>query len=318
MLTRCPHCDTAFRVTPEQLKARQGRVRCGRCQAVFNALEALEEEAAAVPQPAEAAEGVEAPEALPDTIDLTGDMAPPAEPEADAPDEAGSDAELDELPPPAAADAEPAPTGPETASAAPADAAATEEAPEPEPIAEEPAAAGEAEAAAQEPLLYEEQPPSRRAWPWVLGLLAALLALGIQAAIAFRIELAVLAPEAKPLLVALCDLAGCEVGLPKKIELVGIETSDLHPDPAHPGRLQLDAELRNRAPFAQAWPHLELTLTDTADQALIRRVLPPREYLPAKLDPAAGFPASGEQAIHLDLETAGIPAAGYRLYIFYP
>ena len=47
MLTRCPGCATTFRVTPEQLKARQGKVRCGKCQAVFNALETLDEEAPA-------------------------------------------------------------------------------------------------------------------------------------------------------------------------------------------------------------------------------------------------------------------------------
>ena len=44
MLTRCPACATHFRVTPEQLKARSGRVRCGECQQVFNALDSLIEE----------------------------------------------------------------------------------------------------------------------------------------------------------------------------------------------------------------------------------------------------------------------------------
>ncbi|MBI3772513.1 MAG: DUF3426 domain-containing protein [Gammaproteobacteria bacterium] len=42
MLTRCPKCDTCFRVTPEQLKAARGDVRCGRCFNTFNALEHLE------------------------------------------------------------------------------------------------------------------------------------------------------------------------------------------------------------------------------------------------------------------------------------
>ena len=44
MLTRCPTCETHFRVTAEQLKARSGRVRCGECQQVFNALDTLIEE----------------------------------------------------------------------------------------------------------------------------------------------------------------------------------------------------------------------------------------------------------------------------------
>jgi ribosomal protein L11 methyltransferase len=54
MLTRCPTCSTAFRVTPEQLKARAGKVRCGHCSAVFNALETLEDAPPAAQMEAEA------------------------------------------------------------------------------------------------------------------------------------------------------------------------------------------------------------------------------------------------------------------------
>lgn len=39
MKTRCPTCDTILSVTPAQLKARGGRVRCGVCHNVFNALD---------------------------------------------------------------------------------------------------------------------------------------------------------------------------------------------------------------------------------------------------------------------------------------
>ncbi|MCB1906205.1 MAG: zinc-ribbon domain-containing protein [Rhodocyclaceae bacterium] len=49
MLTRCPHCRTGFRVRPEQLRLRGGRVRCGHCSKPFNALEALLEEDGSTP-----------------------------------------------------------------------------------------------------------------------------------------------------------------------------------------------------------------------------------------------------------------------------
>jgi len=55
-ITKCPACGTHFRVTPEQLQARQGQVRCGRCMTVFDGVKAL----AAPPWPAPAA-GVAAP-----------------------------------------------------------------------------------------------------------------------------------------------------------------------------------------------------------------------------------------------------------------
>ncbi|TBW58504.1 DUF3426 domain-containing protein [Marinobacter halodurans] len=49
-LTRCPHCDTRFRVTEEQLGIARGKVRCGNCMEVFNALE-HSETAASKPRP---------------------------------------------------------------------------------------------------------------------------------------------------------------------------------------------------------------------------------------------------------------------------
>jgi predicted Zn finger-like uncharacterized protein len=36
MTTTCPKCNTNFRVTSEQLAAREGKLRCGRCAQVFN------------------------------------------------------------------------------------------------------------------------------------------------------------------------------------------------------------------------------------------------------------------------------------------
>ena len=41
LATRCTSCGTVFRVVQDQLKVSEGWVRCGRCDAVFNALEGL-------------------------------------------------------------------------------------------------------------------------------------------------------------------------------------------------------------------------------------------------------------------------------------
>ncbi|HMW72581.1 MAG TPA: zinc-ribbon domain-containing protein, partial [Cellvibrionaceae bacterium] len=43
MITRCPQCATAFRITAAHLKLAQGSVRCGACFTIFNALENLSE-----------------------------------------------------------------------------------------------------------------------------------------------------------------------------------------------------------------------------------------------------------------------------------
>jgi len=49
MVTRCPACGTVFRVYDDQLAARGGKVRCGQCTTVFDALATLVGE----PEPAD-------------------------------------------------------------------------------------------------------------------------------------------------------------------------------------------------------------------------------------------------------------------------
>jgi len=41
METSCPHCNSHYRVTDNQLQAALGRVKCGECGMVFNALQSL-------------------------------------------------------------------------------------------------------------------------------------------------------------------------------------------------------------------------------------------------------------------------------------
>lgn len=55
MYTRCPQCQTVFRITAAQLKVRDGMVRCGRCQHVFGADQHL------MPKPAKEAVKAAAP-----------------------------------------------------------------------------------------------------------------------------------------------------------------------------------------------------------------------------------------------------------------
>ena len=51
MYTQCPKCDAAFRITVDVLQQARGQVRCGNCDAAFNALDHLTEEAPALAEP---------------------------------------------------------------------------------------------------------------------------------------------------------------------------------------------------------------------------------------------------------------------------
>ncbi|MCX8086320.1 MAG: zinc-ribbon domain-containing protein [Rhodocyclaceae bacterium] len=305
MLTRCPHCQTRFRITPEQLKARAGLVRCGVCREAFNALDSLSDEPLFM-APALPTTSAVPPEARPiaEAKAAEAEDYAPAVPADDAAFEPEAPAEpaTEPIPPPSPAlPAEPKPQ------LAPRPEAEPEPETEPEPARE----------AAQETALAPLEPatPPRR-WPWAVAsaCLASLAAL--QLVFIYRVELAVLLPAMRPGLVAACEFFGCEVPYPRRPELVSIESSDLVP--AEGERLRLAAVVKNRAPFPQEYPHLELTLTDSLDAALVRRVLAPAEWLPAAHAAAGGFPPGSEAAVDLLLEASGVPAVGYRLYLFYP
>ena len=148
-----------------------------------------------------------------------------------------------------------------------------------------------------------------------------LLVLVAQGAFHFRGDLALLFPAIKPHAEALCAELGCQVPLPRRAELMSIETSDLQADSTNPGVMVLSAILRNRAPFAQTPPALELTLTDTQDQPVARRVLTAADYFTrgATTNLAdALFPAGSEVPVKVFFDASAVKATGYRLYLFYP
>jgi predicted Zn finger-like uncharacterized protein len=371
MRTRCPVCNTVFRVTSEQLRLKAGKVRCGHCQAVFNAFDELLAKTPDIDvQPAD--RPVEPPSdafwaAEPSAFTPSEEPEPEPEPEPlgrpPAIDEPVPVVDIDEPPesiwpverlisaPP---EAEPAAEtsaealvqypalSPVTSSPAELPGEAYVEALETPQSAKLPESCETPEAtslAAREAGLvaarelndapgysrwaagtlasnalggFADESPRRAVWPFVMVALLLLAGLFGQLLYHFRTDVVLRWPSAS----AVFEFAAVNVKLPRNSELVSIEASDLQSDNVR-GLLILQATLHNRASYAQAWPALELTLTDTNDTVVSRRVLMAADYLPPATD-LATFPANGETAIKLWIEANNIGAAGYRLYIFYP
>ncbi len=329
MRTACPICGTVFRVTPEQLRVRAGKVRCGQCQAIFNALESL------IDEPLPSVVGgptTEPPVPAPLTADLPAAAAalPPApEPAPDAPLEGAADASpahaaVEE--PPRAAEV-PAVPAAEALPEPPAEHPAEEESPEESAQAAREAGLAAAREMAEAPgynrwaagTLASDpiaglalDPPRRSVWPYVLAALLLLVALAAQVAHHWRTEIV----QRFPVALDAYDAAGIAVPLPQVADLVSIEASDLQADNTR-GLLVLAATLRNRAAYPQSWPLLELTLTDAQDAVVARRVLAAADYLPPRTDPGV-FPPGADTAVKLWIDARDAGAAGYRLYVFYP
>ena len=148
------------------------------------------------------------------------------------------------------------------------------------------------------------------------GSIVLLLVLVAQGAITFRNALAARFPAAKPALVSSCAVLGCRVELPAQIDNLVIETGEL--TTLGGGAYAFTTQLRNQGAVAQAWPSLELSLTDANDKPLVRRVFTPRDYLAAGTPTASGLAPRVEQAIKLHFRVDDLQPSGYHIAVFYP
>jgi len=160
---------------------------------------------------------------------------------------------------------------------------------------------------------FWRSPSVRAALAVLTVLLTALLA--AQWALHDRDRLAASHPDLAPLLARLCEPLGCEIGPVRRIDAVVIDSSTLV---RRLGNFySFDLVLKNAAATPVAVPALELSLTDTRDSVIARRVFLPQELPGApRLVPARG---SLSLSLRLSITEAGaVPMAGYRALVFYP
>jgi predicted Zn finger-like uncharacterized protein len=148
----------------------------------------------------------------------------------------------------------------------------------------------------------------------VLLALGLTLLLGAQVALQERDQIAAQWPQTRGALQALCGVMGCKVSALRQVDAIQIDSSTFNKLRGDSFRLAF--VVRNSAAVALATPAMELTLTDTQDQPVLRRVLLPADLpgAPPVLAAGAEWPASLSLAVD-----AGLPrVSGYRLMAFYP
>jgi predicted Zn finger-like uncharacterized protein len=330
LLTTCPKCSAAFKVSTDQLNSRSGRVMCGRCRHVFNAFESLErvdstfgefdvfsnKEAppspsgprpSAPPPPSETAPVLEYdPEfdAGPKSTPLTG--------------RSGSLSDLRSLSDPLSEPfSQPLPN--------PASTPAIDSPPSLPPAFLQSGFGDETipTTNAQAPYKYSpvapapqpESPPSR-AWGFLAFLAGFILVL--QIIYMWRSEIVSRYPDLRPMLAAACDAAGCTLPWGRNQSALKVESSDLIEELNRRGRFLLTATIANRAPVIQDYPHIEVSLTDTGNQTLVRRVLSPAQYLGRAPERGEGMEPNSVTQINVRLESTAANAAGYHVELFYP
>ncbi len=316
MQTRCPECHTVFRVTSQQLSVAAGRVRCGECMTVFDAranevpsppsriLEEEEQDVGALLREWRAEERRPAAPA----------PQPVARPSAPSP----------AAPPPPAA---PRPTPP--AAVAPAVAhPARPSAPQPPPPTQEAAARRQPEPAApprREPIpstfgradaipaaLAREETPRHSVLitsAWAVGSALLLLLLAAQYLWLNRFDYSN-SPAMRPWLERICAVARCNLPLPHIPSQVRLLRKEVRSHNTRLDALVITGELENTAPFAQAYPDVEITFQDLTGSVVVSRRFTPAEYLLAGDD---GTFAPGEvAALRLEVVDPGKQAVGFE------
>lgn len=308
LITRCPACVTLFKVVPDQLRISDGWVRCGQCDEVFDASLHLQSEAPAVPVSAVDLDLTEplaaGPAVLPAELTLhpavtTASAVPESIPLAL---ERGAMDEAAELPV----------DGwgmlvKDVASPLPPDAMGAE--PEPDLKLDAVSFLRGADA----------EPESRKPWQritWLLLMVVLLLGLVGQMVVHERDRLAAAEPGLKPGLQALCVPLNCVLSPLRRIESIVIDSASFTKIRGNAYRLNFMA--KNTAGMALAMPAIELTLTNSSDQPVVRRVFLPAELGGDMEAMAPGIEWAASAAVTLKLTGSADQVAGYRVLAFYP
>ena len=309
LATRCPACNTVFRVVQDQLRVSEGWVRCGRCAEVFDASQSLTDvdtgeprrSAGGAARPAVSSEPLAYREPTEPEEYRLADPEPEPDDAADIPVAIASDfSALEHVSPPAAI--APLPSAGD---------AGTDPRAEP---GDRPSFVVQAERAAR------WRHPRVRAALRVAALLGAA-GLVAQVGFEYRDLMAARFPATRPLLEQACATLGCTVDAARVIESLAVESSGLvRVERSNIYRLQV--ALRNRAGIELALPALDLSLTDSQGRVIARKVVRASELGATQATIGPGREMALQATLQTAAAAAGAPApepiAGYTIDLFYP
>ena len=310
-ITSCPACETQFLLTTEHIKAHRGKVQCGQCEHIFNAKNRLTEVSDDIHSPAEYKASLE-PEQLanlPNTLpNISQNIAQNNE---DKPINAvlegvlGAVPNLDNLNTNTTlySQAEDSFIGDQTHINIDDNYSYEDETPI---IIDD--LANKAK--------LEKRQTKLNTWFLLLGLLLLILA-SLQTIYFLRSKIAANYPQFRPFLVQACDALHCGIDVPKNIDLLTIDDSDVQESKTYEKVIDFSSLLINNANYNQAYPNIELTLTDTNDKPVIRRLITPTEYLKTNANIVDGIIGNDQIRLKLAISVADVSVAGYRVLLTY-
>lgn len=301
MQTRCPHCETKFRVTETQVQAADGFVRCGICQEVFNAIEVAGQDKHQQPL---------LDPALVDT-------APEEKAQAEQ-----ADVTIIEHP---ARDSEPGDqdTHDETAVA---------DALQPDNSQLDSSQADNSQPDTFDFFHDDDHEPQQHVVPdkfrdtyagssksmlstvlWSIGTLLLTVTLLLEYTWFNRNQLSQV-PELQTVVKRLCQVVECKefaMRNPAKIELI---TRNIYSHPLEKDALMVNVTMKNNARFAQPYPVVQIDFSDIRGGTVSARRFFPEEYMPMQTDTEALhlLQPNSETTVTLEIQDPGKQAMTYE------
>ena len=161
------------------------------------------------------------------------------------------------------------------------------------------------------------QRPSVRRSLVAMAVLAALVLIG-QVVYQERDLIVARQPGLRPAMASMCHALGCELSALRQINDIKVDGASFSREKSDEG-FRLSFTLRNSTDVPLAMPAVELSLLDTQERAVVRRVL-----MPAEFGAPSTLPARAERAASLSLKLIGPeaammpPVAGFRVETLYP
>ena len=286
--TRCPACDTVFKIVPDQLKVSKGWVRCGRCAEVFDAA-AHAASAEDVTQWPQTSAATTAP------VVMT----------------------------PLAASPEDSKTTPKNIADQSINTLATAALDAKNEISV--TIVNETDLSfvriAKNKAFWQRTAVTRTLGAACIGLAGLLF---MQVVYSQRNHLAASNAAFKSGLEVVCQTLGCVVESYKNIDAFKIDSSSFQKAPAVSAEnsraevFALKLSLKNNADMPLAMPAVELTLTEAGDKPVLRRVLLAKELGFSGATLAANADWSGAATVAVTPNPAAAPVSGYRVLLFYP
>lgn len=333
MYTQCPECLTVYRVGPHPVAEGRGRLRCGHCGGVFDALATLTEQ---LPesgfQTLPSRHAAEMPPVLsvaamhPEAGDNLQAINPDGRTEHQLPGEWLAETDPDELPSeqierarfsarPLQNERERRPRDPRTFRAP---AKGTSSAASARPAAT-PGAAREWVVPPPEAIDRTAPAPSNErpsaAWAWACILLTALLAGQL-----LYVEHEALLANAtvRPWLVGGCARIGCQVPLPRDLRGLSLLKREVRPHENLAGALQISATMRNGGTLPAPFPLVEVRLADLNDRVIAMRRFRPEEYLADPSVISSGFPVDSNMPLLFEVADPGQEALAFEFKFLLP